>query len=88
MNGRPWWVTAAQFTGIGWYLAAAIVLPTLGGVWLDERAGTTPLFILLGILLGVTVAFYGTYRMVSSFLMGNRGLKGSRDEDRGEGPRR
>ena len=80
MNGRPWWVTAAQFTGIGWYLAAAIVLPTLGGVWLDERAGTTPLFILLGILLGVTVALYGTYRMVSSFLMG------SRDADRGDGP--
>ena len=82
MNGRPWWVTAAQFTGIGWYLAAAIVLPTLGGVWLDERAGTSPLFILLGILLGVTVALYGTYRMVSSFLMGSRGA------DHGEGPRR
>ena len=82
MNGRAWWVTAAQFTGIGWYLAAAIVLPTLGGVWLDERAGTTPLFILLGILLGVTLAFYGTYRMVSSFLMGSRGA------DRGKGPRR
>ncbi|MCI0888062.1 MAG: AtpZ/AtpI family protein [Chloroflexi bacterium] len=82
MNRRPWWVTAAQFTGIGWYLAAAIVLPTLGGVWLDDRAGTTPLFILLGILLGVTLALYGTYRMVSSFLMGGRGA------DRGEGPRR
>ena len=81
MNGRPWWVTAAQFTGIGWYMAAAIVLPTLGGVWLDERAGTSPLFILLGILLGVTVAFYGTYRMVASFLTGSRGT------DDGEGPR-
>ena len=82
MNGRPWWVTAAQFTGIGWYLAAAIVLPTLGGVWLDQRAGTSPLFILLGILLGVTVAFYGTYRMLASFLTGNR------SSDSGEGPRR
>ena len=82
MNRRPWWVTAAQFTGIGWYLAAAIVLPTLGGVWLDDRAGTTPLFVLLGILLGVTLALYGTYRMVSSLLMGGRGV------DRGEGPRR
>ena len=81
MNRRPWWVTAAQFTGIGWYMAAAIVLPTLGGVWLDQRAGTEPLFILLGILLGVTVALYGTYRMVSSF------LTGSRDVDGGEGPR-
>ncbi len=82
MNRRPWWVTAAQFTGIGWYLAAAIVLPTLGGVWLDQRTGTSPLFILLGLLLGVTVAFYGTYRMLASFLTGNR------SPESGEGPRR
>lgn len=81
MNGRPWWVTAARFTGIGWYLAAAIVLPTLGGAWLDGRAGTAPLFVLLGILLGVMVALYGTYRMVATLLVG------SRDADGSEGPR-
>ncbi len=81
MNGRPWWATAAQLTGIGWYLASAIVAPTLGGVWLDQLSGTSPLFVLLGILFGVVVAFYGTYRMVASFLLG------SRDVDDGEGPR-
>jgi F0F1-type ATP synthase assembly protein I len=70
MNGRPWWVSAAQLTGLGWYIAAAIVAPTLFGVWLDGKAGTPPLFLLVGLLLGVVAAFYGTYRMAVTFLVG------------------
>jgi ATP synthase protein I len=68
VNGRPWWVSAAQFAGIGWYIAGAILAPTLGGVWLDRKAGTSPLFLLLGLLLGVSVGFYGTYRMAVTYL--------------------
>ena len=80
MNDRPWWVQAAQFAGIGWYIAAAIVAPTLGGVWLDDRAGTSPLFLLVGLLLGVSAAFYGTYRMAVTYLTGER------DTNRRKGP--
>ena len=72
MNPRPWWVSAAQFTGIGWYIAAAIVAPTLLGVWVDGKVGTAPLFLLIGLLLGLVVAFYGTYRMAFGFLAGSR----------------
>ena len=75
MNGRPWWVSVARFTGLGWYIGAAIVAPTLGGVWLDERTGTAPLFILLGLLLGVGVAFYGAYRMSIAYLTGQQDPK-------------
>ena len=75
MKSRPWWVAALQFTGIGWYIAASIVGGTLGGAWLDGRAGTTPLFLLLGVLLGVVVAFYGTYRMAATYLTGSRNSK-------------
>ena len=70
MNKRPWWVTGLQFTGIGWYLAAAILGGTFAGVWLDGQADTKPLFTLLGVLLGITVAFYGTYKMLVAFLAG------------------
>jgi ATP synthase protein I len=69
MNGRPRWVSAAQLTGLGWYIAAAIVAPTLFGVWLDGKAGTAPLFLLIGLLLGVLAAFYGIYRMTVTFLV-------------------
>ena len=71
MKHRAWWVSAAQFTGIGWYIAAAIVLPTLAGAWLDGRAGTSPLFLLGGVLFGVVLAFYGVYRMASRYLTGS-----------------
>ena len=71
MNPRPWWYSTAQFIGIGWYIAAAIVAPTLLGVWIDRKVGTEPLFLLVGLLLGVIVAFYGTYKMASSFLTGS-----------------
>ncbi|MEX2431185.1 MAG: AtpZ/AtpI family protein [Dehalococcoidia bacterium] len=78
MKNRPWWVSALQFTGIGWYIAASIVGGTLAGVWLDGRAGTSPLFLLLGLLLGVVMAFYGTYRMAAGYLAGpkNSGRRG------------
>ena len=72
MSNRPWWVSAAQFTGLGWYAAAAILLPTLGGAWLDGRLGASPLFLLTGLLLGLAAAFYGTYRMAAEFLAGGR----------------
>ena len=63
-------------------MAGAIVAPTLAGVWVDGKAGTAPLFLLLGLTLGVLVAFYGTYRMAVTFLVGqddSRVQKGPED---------
>ena len=68
---RPWWVTSLHFIGVGWFIALAIVLGTLMGVWLDARLGSSPIFIILGLLVGVLVAFYGTYRLVVTFLVGS-----------------
>ena len=53
-----------QLVGIGWYVGLSIVLGIGGGLWLDNRVGTLPIFTLLGLLLGLVVAFYGMYRMV------------------------
>ena len=72
MNQRSWWVTGFQFIGLGWYMALAILAGTFAGLYLDKWAGTKPLFLLLGLLLGVLLAFYGTYRMAVSFLAGQR----------------
>lgn len=76
-GSRPWWVTGLQFTGIGWFIASAIVLSTLGGVWLDNQFSTSPLFILLGLAMGTATGFYGTYRMIVTTLVGSK-----RDEGR------
>ena len=67
MNG---WVIAMRLAGLGWYVAACIVLGVLGGLGLDRLTGTTPLFTLLGTVLGSVLAFWGLYRMVLPVLYG------------------
>ena len=39
-----------------------------GGLWLDDKLNTRPLFMLGGLLMGVVVAFYGVYRMIQPLL--------------------
>ncbi len=75
MRTRPWMVTAGQFIGLGWYIATAIIAPTLLGLWLDERFSTTPILLLIGLLTGLIVAFYGAYRMTSIFLKSEKNAK-------------
>lgn len=47
------------------------------GVWLDQKFGISPLFILLGLGVGLFMAFYGTYHMLVSLL--GRGKDGEDD---------
>jgi F0F1-type ATP synthase assembly protein I len=65
-----WWVVALRVTGLGWYVAACIVLGVLGGLGLDKVAGTAPLFTLLGTVLGTVLAFWGLYKLVQPILHG------------------
>lgn len=66
-----------RLVGLGWYIAFCIILGVGGGIWLDNRLNTSPLFILLGVLLGSVLAFYGVYRMVVPFLTGDGNNNGS-----------
>ena len=63
-----WWVLGLRLTGLGWYVAACIVLGVLGGLGLDKLIGTTPLFTLLGTVLGTIAAFWGLYKLVQPVL--------------------
>ena len=79
MKRRSRWIAAARFTGLGWYVATAIVAPTLAGAWLDGRVGTAPLFLLAGVLGGTLLAFCGTYRMAKGYLVGGGGSDADRE---------
>ena len=70
MNRLP---PTARLLGIGWYFAICIVGGVVGGYLLDQVAGTTPLLTLLGMLLGLVIAFYGGYRMLMDVLRPIRG---------------
>jgi F0F1-type ATP synthase assembly protein I len=58
------WAAALRFIGIGWYLGCCIILGILGGLWLDTKFDTSPVLVIFGLILGLTVAFYGIYRML------------------------
>jgi len=69
-----------RFIGIGWYIAICIVLGALGGRWLGRAIdGDTSeaIFIILGVLLGVLVAFYGLYQMTKTLRSDSNDSNGS-----------
>ena len=53
-----------RLLGIGWYVALCIGGGAVGGLFLDRRFGSGPALTLLGIGLGLVLAFWGMYRML------------------------
>ncbi len=58
------WEAALRLVGMGWYVGICIVAGVVAGLWLDGKFGTKPILTIVGIILGVVVAFYGVYRML------------------------
>ena len=69
------WAAALRLSGIGFWIGGCIAGGLFLGFWLADEIGIRPLFILLGLGLGLFVAFYGTYRMLLP-LLGERKDKG------------
>ena len=74
-HGMGRWEAALRFIGVGWFIAISILLGVWGGLWLDEKLGTSPIMVIVGLILGLVVAFYGVYRMLLP-LMRDRRNKG------------
>ena len=68
------WVAALRLTGVGFFIGGSIVLGIVAGLWLDNRLDTKPVFILVGLVLGIVVAAYGVYQMLLP-LIKNRNSK-------------
>jgi len=69
------WAGILRFLGIGWYIIACILLGTLGGRWVGQKIGgnsSDVIFTILGLILGLIVAFLGVYRMVKSTLTNDK----------------
>lgn len=45
--------TGSDLAGIGLYLAGAVLLPLIGGVVLDNVLHTAPVFVLIGLFVGL-----------------------------------
>ena len=65
------WGVALRLTSVGFFIGGSILLGVLAGLWLDNKLNTSPVLVLVGLFLGLLVAFYGVYRMLLP-LMGKK----------------
>ncbi len=66
---------ALRFIGVGFYIGGSIVLGVVAGRWLDSKLNTEPILVIVGLVFGLFMAFYGVYRMLLP-LIGNKREKG------------
>lgn len=69
------WSAALRFIGVGFYIGGSIVLGVVAGRWLDGKLNTEPILVIVGLVFGLFIAFYGVYRMLLP-LIGNKREKG------------
>jgi len=50
--------------GLGIYLAASVLLPIVGGVALDKALNTAPVFVLIGLFVGLVAGAAGIWLKV------------------------
>ena len=66
------WAAALRLVGVGFFIGGAIVLGVRSGLWLDTRLNTKPILVIVGLILGIIVAFYGVYQMLLPLLSNRR----------------
>lgn len=79
--GRAGASPTSELAGVGLQFAAVLLVFVFAGVWLDRRAGTSPLFVLLGVFVGAAGAIYSMYRK----LTGAAGRRRGAGEGEGDG---
>ena len=70
------WIPAFRLIGVGFYIAACITGGVLLGRWLG---GKRPVFVILGLILGLIFAFYGVYSMIRPLMKNNKNNSGKKD---------
>jgi ATP synthase protein I len=58
----------ALFSEIGLVLLVTVLAGVLAGYWLDQQLGTIPVFVLVGLGIGLTAGALAMWRMISRFL--------------------
>lgn len=63
------WEALAQVGALGFTIAIPLALGTILGIYLDGLTNQKPLFLILGLLLGLIVGIYGAYRLFARLLL-------------------
>jgi len=57
--------TSAPAASASYSLIGSLIIFSLAGYFLDSYLQSFPLFLVLGLLLGIIVGFYGLYKFIS-----------------------
>ena len=71
------WVAALRLIGVGFFVGGSILLGVVAGLWLDNRLNTSPILVIVGLILGIAVAFYGVYQMLLPLIGSKRDKENS-----------
>jgi F0F1-type ATP synthase assembly protein I len=63
-NNRKLFSSMGLVTGLGLSAVGSLLVGVLLGLFLDHALLTSPLFLIIGILLGLAAATVGVYRLV------------------------
>lgn len=62
------WGYFALFSEIGLVLLVTVLVGVLGGYWVDQQLRTLPIFVLVGLLVGLGAGARAVYRLINRFL--------------------
>jgi F0F1-type ATP synthase assembly protein I len=71
------WAAALRLIGVGFFIGGSIVLGVVVGRWLDRQFNTSPILVIVGLVLGIVVAFYGVYQMLLPLFTSRQGKENS-----------
>jgi F0F1-type ATP synthase assembly protein I len=69
-------IVALRLTGVGFFIGGSIALGVFIGIWADNKFDTNFLWV-VGLILGLVVAFYGVYQMLLPLLRRKRDKENS-----------
>lgn len=79
MANKKSWIKYLRYLNLalsfGISMVLTILLGVYGGDWLDRRLGTSPVFLLLGIFLGIGAGFYNLWSELSKLIEVNKKRK-------------
>jgi ATP synthase protein I len=61
----------ALTSGILSQLVGSVLIGIFSGRWLDREAGTEPLFLIIGLLIGLSAGIYAMLKLVNQFFSGD-----------------
>jgi len=68
---QSWYAFGLVFQ-LGFSLALPLVIGIAGGAWLDKKFSTSPLFTLIGLMVGLSIAGYSFYMDILPLIKRNK----------------